>query len=198
MKESTSGGAVFVEGEFNDGGGEGFVADLNEKFFAEFGAGGIDKGHGDCGAQTGGDGATGDFTNFLVIQKDLIVRPGGAFGIEQKTHEIGGWIFHFCRDGGFADKLFFHADEHAARGGVGGAIGGEFVTVERVAHFKAEGIAGTQTAGFDLIVLQQGVPKAGGFGGGEINFVASFAGVSGATDDAGGAKDFEIGGAEIA
>ena len=89
-------------------------------------------------------------------------------------------------EGGLADEgSFVEGDEEAEAGLEGGVVGGEVVAVEGVAHFEAEGVAGTETAGesaFGLDGCDNALKPVGRGGGGHEEFEAVFAGVAGAAE----------------
>ena len=98
------------------------------------------------------------------------------------------WTFWAARASRPVKVGFVHVHEEAEAGFEGGAVGGEVVAVEGIAHFEAEGVAGAEAAG-DGAVFGEFVPPEGGFVGFAEELEAVLAGVAGAADDAGAAAE---------
>jgi hypothetical protein len=194
-----AGGSFFVEWGGGDFGGEGFVAALDFQGGVGVVVGCPYIGEGDGVVEAGGVGAAGDGADLLVFAPDGVAFAGGAFAVEGEADELfGGAVFEVAQDGVAADEGFLGVDEQVAGGGDGGAVGGEFVAVEGVADFEAEGVAGAEAGGLEVGGGEQGTPDGGGGLGGEVPFVAPFAGVAGAADQHGGAGPFGFEGVEVA
>ncbi len=71
------------------------------------------------------------------------------------------------------------------------------MAVKRVADFQAKSVACAEPGRADLSRSSEQVPHAGGFFDGKVDFVAPFAGISGAAEGAGDLVQLRIGEPEV-
>lgn len=173
-----------------DLGGGFFAADFDLDGFAEFGMGGGDVAHADAEVHGGALGAADDFADLLgaVGGPDRVMGAGrggsvGHFEGDQGFFDVAFFLFEkFFAAGEFA---FFEGDETGEAGFDGGGLFVEFVSVEGVANFGAQGVARAEAGGFDAVGfagLEDAIPDGfDDFGGGD-EFETIFAGVAGAAD----------------
>lgn len=140
-----------VERFFHDFGRVGFAADFDLDGGAGSCVGRGQEGHADAHLEGGGEGAAANFSQGLAFSgEDRVVRTrrrGGA-GHAEAGESAGEACGFFKEQSVLAHKkLFVEGDEETEAGLKRGVLGGEVVAVERIPHFEAEGIAGTESAG---------------------------------------------------
>lgn len=175
-----------MERFFDDLGGEVPPADVDEEGGAGFGVGGGEVGHADAGHEGGGEGAAGEFADGRAVGgEDRVVGAGrGAFsgGLDGGEFEFRAIFLLAGENFATGEGAFGEIDEEAEPGFDGGAVWREVVAVERVGHFEAEGVAGTETGGGGA-GGEEVFPDGDASGGGAEEFEAILAGVAGAADD---------------
>ena len=113
------------------------------------------------------------------------MRAQDAAFVEQQTDLFDGNAFFFqCQQGGFADEIAvfvfqINRPTHACFERAGVVV--HIVAVEVHAGFHAQGVARAEAAGLYAGLLQ-GFEECDGFGAGQDDFDAVFAGVTGAGD----------------